>query len=88
MRLSSRTRRARGGHSREFLFVEDAARGNPQAASASDRAIPPESWNRSGDHHRIACGDSLPRVEGFNGDVVWGHDDEGAPRVCMDISRM
>ncbi len=73
---------------REFLFVEDAAQGILRAASCLDEPSPLNLGTGQettiGSLVETAC-----LVSGFNGDVVWDTTrPEGAPRVCMDISRM
>ena len=72
---------------REFLFVEDAAQGILQAASCHE----PSPLNL-GTGQETTIGSLVETaclVSGFNGDVVWDTTrPEGAPRVCMDISRM
>jgi GDP-L-fucose synthase len=76
-----------GEASREFLYVEDAARGIVMAA---------ESYNKSdpvnlGSGKEISIRDLaelIARLTGFEGDIKWDFTKpDGQPRRCLDVSR-
>ncbi len=76
-----------GSASREFLYVEDCARGIVLAAAKFDG---PEPVNLgTGQEARIrALAAKLRDLVGFKGEIVW--DDrkpDGQPRRCLDTSR-
>jgi len=73
---------------REFLFVEDAARGILRATACLEQPHPLNLGTGLETPIRDLV-ESACRVTGFTGDVVWDTNrPEGAPRVCMDIARM
>ena len=76
-----------GVASREFLYVEDAARGILLAAERYDRADPVNL----GSGMEISIRELTARVAeavGFRGEIVWDPSKpDGQPRRCLDISR-
>ncbi len=76
-----------GSASREFLYVEDAARGIVMAAEAYDK---PEPVNLgSGMEISIkALLELIAELTGFKGRIVWdATKPDGQPRRCLDTSR-
>lgn len=77
------------GHAiREFLFVEDAAQAILRATACLD--VPRPLNLGTGIETTIReLVEAACLVTGFNGNIDWDTNrPEGAPRVCMDISRM
>jgi GDP-L-fucose synthase len=76
-----------GRASREFLYVEDAARG---LALATERYDAPEPVNL-GAGFEITIGELVEKIRqlvGFEGQVVWDSSKpDGQPRRCLDVSR-
>jgi GDP-L-fucose synthase len=76
-----------GGASREFLFVEDAARGIVMGAEKYDG---PEAVNL-GAGFEIKIRDlveTIARLMGFTGEIRWdATKPDGQPRRCLDVSR-
>jgi GDP-L-fucose synthase len=76
-----------GGASREFLFVEDCARG---LALATERYDGPEPVNL-GAGFEITIRDlaeKIRRLVGYKGEIVWDPTQpDGQPRRCLDTSR-
>jgi len=76
-----------GSASREFLYVEDAARGIALAAEGYDE---PDPVNL-GAGREITIRDLAERIRaltGFAGEIVWDdHYPDGQPRRCLDTSR-
>ena len=76
-----------GKVSREFLYVEDAARGIVLAAEKYNK---PESVNL-GAGFEIKIKDlveSIAELTGFDGKIVWDTTKpDGQPRRCLDVSR-
>jgi GDP-L-fucose synthase len=76
-----------GSPTREFLYVEDAARG---VLMASERYDGPEPVNLgSGAEISIrALADLIAELTGFTGDILWDESrPDGQPRRMLDISR-
>jgi GDP-L-fucose synthase len=76
-----------GGASREFLYVEDAARGICMAAESYDGAEPVNLGAgfeiQIRDLVKLIC-----RVMGFRGEIRWDPDKpDGQPRRSLDTSR-
>lgn len=77
-----------GNAIREFLFVEDAARGILRATVSLNDPRPMNLGTGLETTIRELV-DAACRVTGFDGAIEWDTDrPEGAPRVCMDIERM
>ena len=76
-----------GNASREFLFVEDAARGILLAAERYDKTDPVNL----GSGMEISIRDLTARIAeavGFQGEIVWdASKPDGQPRRCLDTSR-
>jgi GDP-L-fucose synthase len=76
-----------GSPTREFLYVEDAARGIVMAAARYDGAEPVNLGNG----REIAIkdlADMIAREIGYTGRVVWDRNQpNGQPRRCLDIHR-
>jgi GDP-L-fucose synthase len=76
-----------GSASREFLYVEDAARGVALAAQAYEGEEPVNL----GAGFEITIKDLAERIKeltGFQGDIIWDHTKpDGQPRRCLDTSR-
>jgi GDP-L-fucose synthase len=76
-----------GGASREFLYVEDAARGIVMGASGYDG---PEAVNL-GAGFEIKIRDlveTIATLMGFTGEIRWdATKPDGQPRRCLDVSR-
>jgi GDP-L-fucose synthase len=76
-----------GQATREFLYVDDAARGIVLAAEKYDM---PEAVNL-GTGFEISIGDLVTLIvelTGFRGDIVWDKaQPDGQPRRCLDVSR-
>ena len=76
-----------GTASREFFYVEDAARGIVMAAARYDK---PDPVNL-GSGKEISIKDlveMIARLTGFDGEIKWDTTKpEGQPRRCLDVSR-
>jgi GDP-L-fucose synthase len=76
-----------GSASREFLFVEDAARAIVMATERYDGGEPVNIGN----HHEIMIKDLVPLIAelcGFKGEIRWDTTKpDGQPRRCLDTSR-
>ena len=76
-----------GTATREFLHVDDAARGIVMAAERYDD---PEPVNL-GSGHEISISDVAVRIAdlvGFRGEIAWDAEKpNGQPRRCLDVSR-
>jgi GDP-L-fucose synthase len=76
-----------GKATREFLYVEDAARGIVAAAEKYDGADP----INLGSGQEISIRDLvtlIARLTGFEGEVVWDTEKpDGQPRRCLDTTR-
>lgn len=76
-----------GAASREFLYVEDAARGIVAAAERYDGAEPVNL----GSGFEITIGElaeKIRTISGFGGRLVWDRSKpDGQPRRCVDTSR-
>jgi GDP-L-fucose synthase len=76
-----------GSATREFLYVDDAARGVLIAAERYDK---PEPVNL-GTSEEVSIRDlvtTIARLTGFQGKVVWNHSrPDGQPRRKLDVSR-
>jgi GDP-L-fucose synthase len=76
-----------GSPTREFLHVEDCARGLVLAAEAYDGADPVNL----GTGHEITIRDlatKIAELTGFRGEVVWDTTKpNGQPRRCLDVTR-
>jgi GDP-L-fucose synthase len=76
-----------GAASREFLYVEDAARGIVMAA---ERYNKPDPVNL-GSGKEISIKDlveMIARLTGFDGEIKWDTTKpDGQPRRCLDVSR-
>lgn len=76
-----------GSPTREFLYVEDCARG---LVSAAERYDDPDPVNL-GTGHEIAIRDlatKIANLTGFQGAVVWDTSKpNGQPRRCLDVTR-
>lgn len=76
-----------GAASREFLYVEDAARGIVMAAERYDK---PDPVNL-GSGKEISIKDlveMIARLTGFDGEIKWDTTKpDGQPRRCLDVSR-
>jgi GDP-L-fucose synthase len=76
-----------GVASREFLYVEDCARGIVMATNGHDG---PEPVNL-GAGYEITIRDlaaKIQRLVGFQGEIVWDHSKpNGQPRRCLNIDR-
>jgi GDP-L-fucose synthase len=76
-----------GSASREFLFVEDAARGIVLGAEKYDGA---EAVNLgAGFEIRIRdLVETIAKLMGFTGEIRWdATKPDGQPRRCLDVSR-
>lgn len=76
-----------GSASREFLYVEDAARGIIMAAASYNKADPVNLG--SGKEIRIRdLAELISRLTGFEGEIEWDTTKpDGQPRRCLDTSR-
>jgi GDP-L-fucose synthase len=76
-----------GSASREFLYVEDAAKGIVAAAEHYDGAMPINLG--TGDEITIRdLVDLIKGIVGYNGEVVWDHSKpDGQPRRRLDTER-
>ncbi|MCX6634064.1 MAG: GDP-L-fucose synthase [Acidobacteria bacterium] len=76
-----------GSPTREFLYVEDAARGILAAAGKYDGAEPVNLG--SGQEISIRClMEKIAHMTGFKGRIVWDTSKpNGQPRRCLDVSR-
>jgi GDP-L-fucose synthase len=76
-----------GSASREFLYVEDAARGIVMAAQRYDGREPVNL----GAGFEITIGDLAEKIKsltGFTGRIIWDiSKPDGQPRRCLDTSR-
>ncbi|MCA9674624.1 MAG: GDP-L-fucose synthase [Myxococcales bacterium] len=76
-----------GTPTREFLYVEDCARGLVLAAEQYDRAEPVNL----GTGQEISIRDlatQIAALTGFDGEIVWDQSKpNGQPRRCLDVSR-
>lgn len=76
-----------GKASREFLYVDDAAKG---IALAAERYNKPEPVNL-GSGREISISDlvkTISRLTGFDGKIKWdASKPDGQPRRCLDVSR-
>lgn len=76
-----------GAASREFLYVDDAARGIVMAAESYNK---PDPVNL-GSGKEISIKDLVEltaRLTGFQGDIIWDTSKpDGQPRRCLDTSR-
>jgi GDP-L-fucose synthase len=76
-----------GAATREFLYVDDAARGILLAAERYDKAEPVNL----GTSEEVSIRDlvtAIARLTGFEGRVVWNHSrPDGQPRRKLDVSR-
>ncbi|HVP10894.1 MAG TPA: GDP-L-fucose synthase [Phycisphaerae bacterium] len=76
-----------GSASREFLYVEDCARGIVLAAQRYDGPDPVNLG--SGREISIRdLADKIQRLVGFQGEIVWDHSKpDGQPRRCLNTDR-
>ncbi len=76
-----------GSPSREFLYVEDAARGIAAAAARYDGSEPVNLG--SGNEITIRdLAEKVAKLVGFRGRIVWDtNQPNGQPRRCLDVSR-
>lgn len=76
-----------GKASREFLYVDDAAKG---IVLAAERYNKPEPVNL-GSGREISISDlvkTISRLTGFDGEIKWdASKPDGQPRRCLDVSR-
>lgn len=76
-----------GSASREFLYVEDAARGIVLATEKFDKSLPVNL----GSGMEITIRDLVTKISditGFEGDIVWDKSKpDGQPKRCLDVSR-
>lgn len=76
-----------GTASREFLYVDDAARGIVQAAERMEEPVP----INLGTGQEIAIADLVQLIArscGYEGRIQWDHSKpDGQPRRCLDTSR-
>jgi len=76
-----------GSASREFLYVDDAARGVVRAAEVMTEPTP----INLGTHMEITIKDLvelIARLSGFEGELRWDPTKpDGQPRRCLDVSR-
>jgi GDP-L-fucose synthase len=76
-----------GSASREFLYVQDCARGIVLATRHYDQALPVNL----GAGHEIKIRDLaqlIARLTGFNGEIIWdATKPDGQPRRVLDVSR-
>jgi len=76
-----------GSPTREFLYVEDAAKGIIQAAERYDGEAPVNLGSGMEVSIRNLVG-TISRLSGFSGDVVWDtRQPNGQPRRCLDTTR-
>jgi GDP-L-fucose synthase len=76
-----------GTPTREFLYVEDCARGIVSAAEQYDGAEPVNLGSGMEISMR-ALAETIARHVGFSGQVVWDtRQPNGQPRRCLDVSR-
>jgi GDP-L-fucose synthase len=76
-----------GSPTREFLYVEDAAKGIIQAAERYDGEAPVNLGSGMEVSIRDLVG-TISRLIGFSGDVVWDTSQpNGQPRRCLDTTR-
>ena len=76
-----------GNASREFLYVDDCARGILMAAAAYDEAEPVNIG--TGNEIKIsALVETIARLCRYDGEIRWRHDKpDGQPRRRLDVSR-
>jgi GDP-L-fucose synthase len=76
-----------GSPTREFLYIEDAARGVVLAAQHYDSGEPANLGNGK----EVSISDlarQIARLTGFHGEIVWDASrPNGQPRRCLDTSR-
>ena len=76
-----------GSASREFLYVEDAARGIVLATEKFEKSLPVNL----GSGMEITIRDLVTKISditGFEGDIVWDKSKpDGQPKRCLDVSR-
>ncbi|WFN37120.1 GDP-L-fucose synthase [Methanomicrobium antiquum] len=76
-----------GSASREFLYVEDAARGIVLASEKFEKSDPVNL----GSGMEITIRDLVTKISditGFEGDIVWDKSKpDGQPKRCLDVSR-
>ena len=76
-----------GKATREFLYVDDAARGIIMAAEKYDKPAPVNI----GAGFEISIKDlagMIAKLTGFEGEIVWDKSKpDGQPRRCLDVSR-
>ncbi len=76
-----------GSASREFLYVDDAARGVVRAAEVMTEPTP----INLGTHMEITIRDLvelIAKLSGFGGELAWDPSKpDGQPRRCLDVSR-
>ena len=76
-----------GAASREFLYVEDAARGIVLAAERFEKADPINLGSGMEITIRDLV-DTISEVTGFTGKIVWDTTKpDGQPKRCLDVSR-
>ena len=76
-----------GQASREFLYVDDAARGILLAAERYDEPEPVNLGNGS-ELTIAALAETIARILGFAGEIAWDHSKpDGQPRRSLDTSR-
>jgi len=76
-----------GAASREFLYVEDAARGIVMAAKMYDK-INPVNLGSGNEINIKDLAEMIARLTGFEGKIMWDTTKpDGQPRRCLDISR-
>lgn len=76
-----------GSASREFLFVEDAARGIADAAEKYDGSEPINLG--AGSEITIkSLANLIAELIGFDGQIIWNTEmPDGQPRRCLDVSK-
>src|SRR3954462_6660133 len=76
-----------GSPSREFLYVDDAARALILAAERLDTSGPADVG--PGAETRIRdLAEPIPRLRGFEGEIVWdGSRPDGQPARYLDVTR-
>ena len=76
-----------GSASREFLYVEDAARGIVLAAEQFDKSDPVNIGSGMEITIRDLV-DTISEIAGFTGKIVWDTTKpDGQPKRCLDVSR-
>jgi len=76
-----------GGASREFLYVEDAARGIVMAAEKYDKSEP-VNLGRGEEITISELAKLIAELAGYEGTIIWdGVKPDGQPRRCLDVSR-